>query len=207
MAKSIIQKSVRPPATNTDNCVPQWDGANSGLLKDGLLVGQANGLATLDEDGTIPTTQIPATVLGGMEYHGTWDFDDGDYPEYPEENSHGVAVEQGDYWIASAEATIGDKSYKVGDWLVYNGSGWDKIDNSLQEHDHDDDYAAITGTSSSVFQIGTNGPKWKNNSGELEAKNAADNDYVKIRVLKIQIGSFEITYNSNDDSLDFNKIV
>ena len=46
---------VIAPATNTANNVPQWDGANSKTLKDGLAVGTAaNNLVQLDGSARLP---------------------------------------------------------------------------------------------------------------------------------------------------------
>lgn len=46
---------VQGPATNTANYVPQWNGANSKLLKDGLAVGTAaNNLVQLNSSAELP---------------------------------------------------------------------------------------------------------------------------------------------------------
>lgn len=53
---------VSGPATNTDNKVPQWDGANSKTLKDGLTVGTAaNNLVQLNGDAKLPA--VDASLL------------------------------------------------------------------------------------------------------------------------------------------------
>ena len=38
-----------------------------------LDAGAASGVATLDVSGKVPLTQIPASMLGGANYQGTWD--------------------------------------------------------------------------------------------------------------------------------------
>lgn len=57
------------PATNTANSVPQWNGANSKTLKDGLVVGtSANNLLQLDSNAKIPAvdgsqiTNLPTII-------------------------------------------------------------------------------------------------------------------------------------------------
>lgn len=55
---------VLGPATNTDSYIPQWNGANSKTLKDGLAV-PAGGLAGLTEVGTKMTKLNPTTLKTG----------------------------------------------------------------------------------------------------------------------------------------------
>ena len=51
----LITGIVKSPATNTNNYVPQWDGLNSRLLKDGLAVGvAAYNLLQLNSSAQIP---------------------------------------------------------------------------------------------------------------------------------------------------------
>ena len=77
--------------------------------------GVANGLATLDGNGKVVLTQIPDSVLGQLEYMGTWNF-----------TTMPTAIEKGQYWIASTSGN----GYIVGDWAVWNGSAFDKVDNT-----------------------------------------------------------------------------
>lgn len=82
-------------------------------------LGQVNGIATLDGNGQVPTSQLPSSVLGGMVYKGAWDASTGSYPASPS---------AGWYYIVSVAGTISGKAYTVGDWMVYNGTAWDRID-------------------------------------------------------------------------------
>jgi len=83
----------------------------------------ANGVATLGGDGKVPTSQLPDTILGGLQYKGTLDASGGSYPASPE---------NGDYYVIDTAGTISGTVYEIGDWAVYNGSNWDKIDNTDQ---------------------------------------------------------------------------
>ena len=76
----------------------------------------ANGVATLDVNGKVVLTQIPDSVLGQLEYMGTYSFSGG----MP------TATQKGQYWIASTDGN----GYVTGDWAVYNGSTFDKVDNT-----------------------------------------------------------------------------
>jgi hypothetical protein len=83
--------------------------------------GAANGVASLDATGKIPIGQIPDTAANGVDYKGTWDCSGGVYPTNPA---------KGDYYICTVAGTISSVDYQIGDWLVFNGSTWDKVDNS-----------------------------------------------------------------------------
>jgi len=75
--------------------------------------------ADVDGNGKVPLSQLPDTVLGGLQYKGVWDSS----AAYP------AAPEDGDYYVVSV-ASQANGDYEIGDWVVYNGSSWDKIDNS-----------------------------------------------------------------------------
>ena len=82
--------------------------------------GTASGYAGLDSGGKVPSAQLPASVVGALEYQGTYDASGGTYPAVPS---------KGYYWVISVQGTLGGVLYKVGDWLAYNGTTWDKVDN------------------------------------------------------------------------------
>lgn len=83
--------------------------------------GAASGLAPLGADSKIATTYLPASVVGALEYKGTHDCSGGSYPLTPE---------QGWYYVCSVAGTISGTPYAVSDWMIYNGTTWDKIDNT-----------------------------------------------------------------------------
>lgn len=83
--------------------------------------GIANGYASLGSDGKVPSSQLPATVAGGMNYKGTWDASTGAYP---------TPATTGDYYIVTVAGTVSTIDYDVKDWATYNGTSWDKIDNT-----------------------------------------------------------------------------
>ena len=77
--------------------------------------GVANGVSTLDANGKVVLTQIPDSVLGQLEYMGVHNF-----------TTMPTATQKGQYWIAS----VSGNGYIVGDWAVWNGSSFDKVDNT-----------------------------------------------------------------------------
>lgn len=90
-------------------------------------VGAANGICPLDGNADVPIENLPDAVLGGPKFIGTWNAD----TNTPDVSATTPA--QGDYYRVSVAGTTnldGITDWGVGDWAIYNGTSWDKIDNS-----------------------------------------------------------------------------
>jgi hypothetical protein len=90
-----------------------------------LNAGVANGVATLDSGGQIPLSQIPP--LGDLNYQGSWNAST-NTPTLT--SSVGT---KGYYYVVSVAGTTnlnGITDWQIGDWAVFNGSVWQKIDNT-----------------------------------------------------------------------------
>lgn len=90
--------------------------------------GQANGYAGLDSSGKVPTAQLPSSVLGAANYQGTWDGTNAS-------TILGTAsgTNKGFYYVLSADSSVdvnGISDFKVGDWVISNGTAWQKVDNT-----------------------------------------------------------------------------
>jgi hypothetical protein len=89
--------------------------------------GSALGVATLDSGGKVPTSQLPAAIVGALQYQGTWNAST---------NSPALASGVGTtgfyYKVSTAGSTTIDSNtgWHIGDWIVFNGTTWDKIDNN-----------------------------------------------------------------------------
>jgi hypothetical protein len=111
------------------------------------LLGVNNGVATLDSSGKVPTSQLPDSVIGGVIYQGSWNATT-NTPTLV--SSTGT---KGHYYIVSvAGSTLidGVNEWKVGDWIVFDGTTWDKIDNTDAISSFNGRTGAITLTSSDV---------------------------------------------------------
>jgi hypothetical protein len=89
--------------------------------------GVALGVATLDAAGKVPVTELPDAVLGALSYQGTWDAST-NTPTLT--SSVGT---KGYYYVVSVAGTTnlnGITDWLVGDWAVYNGTAWQKVDNT-----------------------------------------------------------------------------
>ena len=86
--------------------------------------GQANGYAPLDGSAKVPIANLPDSVVGQVEYQGTWNAST-DTPTLPA--ASGV---KGHYYVVSVAGTYETISYAVGDWIISNGTSWEKVDNT-----------------------------------------------------------------------------
>ena len=92
-----------------------------------LDAGVANGVATLDSGGKVPVSELPAAVLGALSYQGTWDAST-NTPTLT--SSVGT---KGYYYVVSVAGNTnlnGITDWQIGDWAVFNGSIWQKVDNT-----------------------------------------------------------------------------
>lgn len=89
----------------------------------------ATKVATLGVDGTLDTSQIPSSLVGGVIYKGGWDATSNTAP------SLGVGLPAGvqSGWEYSITTTgtqnigSGSQTYNAGGFVVYNGSAYDYI--------------------------------------------------------------------------------
>lgn len=92
------------------------------------LLGVADGVATLGEDGKLDAAQWPDVVVGGLSYKGTWNATTNS-PVIPT----AAVGNKGWYYKVSVAGTTeidGIDDWSLGDWLISNGTGWEKIDQS-----------------------------------------------------------------------------
>jgi hypothetical protein len=118
-------------STQNSNNISVTGGSMSGVTISDYIAtatkGVANGVASLDGSGTVPVSQLPAAVLGALSYQGTWNAST-NTPTLT--SSVGT---KGYYYVVSVAGSTnlnGITDWQVGDWAVYNGTAWQKIDNT-----------------------------------------------------------------------------
>jgi len=92
-----------------------------------LTAGTANGVATLDAGGTVPLSQIPASIQGGVSYQGAWNASTNSPTLTSSVGSKGY------YYVVSTAGSTnlnGVTDWNIGDWAIFNGTVWQKIDNT-----------------------------------------------------------------------------
>lgn len=110
------------------------------LSNDSTFAGYGISDFALLSGGKISVSVIPDSVLGQLEYIGTWDATTGKAVSDTRPLEGGVirAYRKGDYYIVKTAGTkLPDTTtiteldgLQIGDWIVYNGTTWDKIDNT-----------------------------------------------------------------------------
>lgn len=91
------------------------------VIGDLSFAGSANGVATLDSGGHIPLSQLPATLV---EYLGTWNANT-NTPTL----ANGTGTSGQFYIVSTAGSTdfgAGPIAFNVGDWVLYNGTIWER---------------------------------------------------------------------------------
>ena len=101
------------------------------------LQGELDSKPTLDEGtGKIKTSDLPESVLGALQFKGTWNAASNNITSDDEEyNASGIpaasAGNKGHYLIVQTSGTTnidGVSEWGAGDWIVSIGSKWEKLD-------------------------------------------------------------------------------
>jgi sugar lactone lactonase YvrE len=111
------------------NNVAITGGSISGTTVSGYIPtsekGAALGVATLDAGGKVPASQIP--LQGDLNYQGTWNATT-NTPTLT--SSTGT---KGYYYVVDVAGTTnldGITDWQIGDWAIFNGTVWQKVDNT-----------------------------------------------------------------------------
>jgi hypothetical protein len=86
---------------------------------------QPYGVATLDVNGKVPASQLGGSLLGAVNYKGTWS-PVMDVPTLPA----AAAGNKGDYYVATDSASYLGIVYINKDWIISNGTAWERVDNT-----------------------------------------------------------------------------
>lgn len=91
--------------------------------------GVAGGYASLNgATGKLEISQVPDTILGTLDYQGQWNAST-NIPSL----SNSYTGSKGDFYVVSTAGgtTLGGKSdWNPKDWVVWNGTSWDFIENT-----------------------------------------------------------------------------
>ena len=112
--------------------------------------GQANGYAPLNAFTKIDTQYLPSTFVGAVVYKGTWNAGT-NIPALPSP----APANQGFYYVVSDPGTYSGITYGVGDWVISNGTAWEKVDNSQSVTSVNGQQGVVVLTTSDIAE-GTN---------------------------------------------------
>jgi hypothetical protein len=144
-------KGAGTTALTASSTIPNTDitGLGTASTKD---AGAALGVATLDAGGKVPVSELPAAVLGALSYQGTWNAST-NTPTLT--SSTGT---KGYYYVVSVAGNTnldGITDWLVGDWAVYNGTVWQKVDNTETVTSVNGQVGAVVLTTTNIAE-GTN---------------------------------------------------
>jgi hypothetical protein len=88
--------------------------------------GQPNGYASLDTGGKVPLSQINDAILGQVSYQGTWNAS----TNTPTLANPPSSATKGNYYVVSVGGTFAGLTFQVGDWIISNGTAWEKVNNT-----------------------------------------------------------------------------
>ena len=86
--------------------------------------GAASGYAPLDANQKIPAANLPDSIVGAVSYQGTWNAQNNN-PALPD-----PTTVQGNYYVTEVPGTYLSNVYAIGDWVISNGTVWEKVDNT-----------------------------------------------------------------------------
>lgn len=122
--------------------------------------GQANGYAPLNSSSKVPAANLPDSLVGAVVYQGTWDAST-NTPSLPS-----AGTSQGYYYVVSTAGTYLGVAYDLGDWVISNGTDWQKVDNSANVNSvfgrtgnvvaNANDYASFYASTSDLATTNTN---------------------------------------------------
>jgi len=99
---------------------------------------QANGVASLDATGIVPQSQLPGSIIGSVTYRGGWNAATNTPVMASGALVGGVLQPAGYYYIVTVSGTTAAidtvTTWVAGDWIVSNGTIWQKISNSTSPY-------------------------------------------------------------------------
>lgn len=146
-AKGVVQLATQDEVnTGTD--------AKKVITPATLRKGKASGVASLDANSKIITSQLPDYLLGQVMYGGnastvattttispsdslktkknitTTSISIVNSATSTDPNKYGYKDMEGVYFICQAKGTFAETSFEKGDWIISTGAKWEKIDNT-----------------------------------------------------------------------------
>lgn len=146
-----------------------------------LRKGKASGVASLDANSKIITSQLPDYLLGQVMYGGnasevattttispsdslktkknitTASISIENSETSTKNNTYGYKDMEGVYFICQASGTFAGNSFKKGDWIISTGAKWEKIDNTDAVTSVNGEMGAVVLSAADVGALPTDG--------------------------------------------------
>lgn len=176
LAELLNGLSVQDNAITASDSILAALGKAQGQINQRELVsnkGAADGYASL-ESGKVPISQLPDSIVGAVTYKGTWAAASALNPADPSNKGH--------YYVVNANGNYnmnGITDWKIGDWIISNGTVWQKIDNT-------DALSSWNGRTGAVV------PQAGDYNTSQVTENAANRYYTSARVLAELLTGFSV---------------
>jgi len=131
------------------------------------------------------TTWAPATLASSQNYLGTWDAGT-DTPSL----SSVASPSNGDYYLVATAGTSNSISYGVGDWVMYNGTNWEKIPYSSNS------VTSFNGRNGTVVLDPSDYSRLKNTTAPYKIPGSSIKDFVDVDMTTAPIGGNILTYSA-----------
>ena len=96
----------------------------------GITPGSANGVATLDGTGHVPSAQIPSAIVNGLEFAGLWNASTNTPALTSSSGTQGTMYKVS---VTGTTSLNGITQWNAGDFAFFDGTTWDKIDGLASE--------------------------------------------------------------------------
>jgi hypothetical protein len=84
----------------------------------------ANGVATLDGTGHVPLAELPATIVGALQFQGLWNASTNTPTLVSGVGSKGFYFKVS---VAGSTSIDGNSTWDVGDEIIFDGTTWDRV--------------------------------------------------------------------------------
>ncbi|MEI6810935.1 MAG: hypothetical protein WCK60_02705, partial [Candidatus Nomurabacteria bacterium] len=119
--------------TEGSPALPAYRGIIASDLSEGtatsqeVLLGNMSWFSLLDGSGKINSSVLPSSITGSLKFKGTWDAT----TNTPELTAGGIGGVSGDFYVVDVAGTTsidGHALWAVGDWIINNGTTWDRVE-------------------------------------------------------------------------------
>jgi len=153
------------------------------------LLGQPNGIATLDGGGKVPVSQLPNAI---MSYQGIWSA----ATNSPMLSNTGNAPEDlGDVYRVSEAGSVdfgaGSISFMPGDYVILGAMGWEKSDGTDQVTSVNGFQGIVTLSTADVAESGDY--RYFTAAREASVKSYTDSELDKLEVQSMEYEAFTLT--------------
>ena len=122
-ANTVLAAPSGSNGTPTFRTLSGTDISDFATKVDASIIGAANGIVPLDGSSKIATTYLPSSVTGAVIYKGTYNATTGTSPALPS-----AVGSQGFYYVVNVAGT-NPMALSMGDWVISNGTTWDRVAN------------------------------------------------------------------------------